>query len=180
MSNISSGRLTLLTIAIHLDMSEARAQDVMRALRIDWKKAELDDVRTAYIRDIREKAAGRGGDEQLDLTRQRARQASADADLKELQYWRAVDELVAVADIEPRLASWAVAIRSEVLSATDKLLAQIESQHDIAIDREASAAIVASALAAIAAYPGVSRDDAGQNSDTDTAAGAHLDADMAG
>ena len=104
--------------------------------------------------------------------RQRARQASADADLKELQYWREVGELVAVVDVEPRLAGWAVAARSEVLSATDKLLAQIESQHDITIDREISAAIMTSALHAIAAYPRLTRPGVESDSDSHPATSA--------
>ncbi|SDR38632.1 hypothetical protein SAMN04490186_5887 [Pseudomonas grimontii] len=52
---------TQLEIAEHLDMSERAARDVLKRLNLDWQAVSLADIRTAYIRDLREKAAGRGG-----------------------------------------------------------------------------------------------------------------------
>lgn len=144
---------TLREIAAHLDMSEANASTQMRALGVDWKETTLDECRIRYIRDIREKAAGRGGDEQFSLTQARARQAIADATLKELDYFERIGELVAVQDLEPRLAAWAVAIRAEVENAVARIIAHIESKHGIEIDQAAIDGFVCAALDAAAAHP---------------------------
>lgn len=107
----------------------------------------------AYCSNLREVAAGRGGDDQASLTQARARQAIADATLKELDYLERVGELVAVQDLEPRLSAWAVAIRAEVENAVARIIAHIESKHGIEIDQAAIDGIVCAALDAAAAHP---------------------------
>lgn len=47
-------------VADHLDMSERNARDVLKALDLDWQTASLDEIRTAYIRDLRGKPLGAG------------------------------------------------------------------------------------------------------------------------
>lgn len=167
--------LKLREIAQHLDMSESNASSTMRDLGIDRATADLTACRVAYIRDLREKAAGRGGDDQYNLTQQRARQASADAALKELDYLERTGELVAVKELEPRLASWAVAIRAEVENAVARIVAHIESKHGIEIDQAAVDAIVCAALDAAAAHPLDGDDDAASR--VGTAAEAEEDPD---
>lgn len=58
-------------IAEHLDMSERNARDVLKGLTLDWQTASMDEIRTAYIRDLRAKAAGRGGSQLEELNRAR-------------------------------------------------------------------------------------------------------------
>ena len=67
-------------IAAHLDMSERNLRDVLRALDLDHKEVPLSAIRTAYIRRLREEAAGRGGEATFELSAERARLAREQAD----------------------------------------------------------------------------------------------------
>lgn len=42
-------------IAQHLAMSERNCRDALKSLSIDWTEAILDEIRTVYIRDLRDK-----------------------------------------------------------------------------------------------------------------------------
>nr|VFK48101.1 MAG: hypothetical protein BECKTC1821E_GA0114239_11028 [Candidatus Kentron sp. TC] len=61
---------------------------------IDYRESNLSTIRIAYIRDLRETAAGRGGEEQAKLTLQRTRQAEADANLKMLELFARAERRV--------------------------------------------------------------------------------------
>lgn len=67
-------------IAAHLDMSDRNLRDVLRALDLDHKEVPLSTIRTAYIRRLREEAAGRGGEATFELAAERARLAKEQAD----------------------------------------------------------------------------------------------------
>jgi hypothetical protein len=140
-------------IAEHLDLSERRVRDVLNELGVDWKATPLDAIRTAYIRYLRERAAGRGGDEQGALSRARTQQALADARMKELQYYRELKLLVPVEELEPALRDWAAMARGEVRNAVEKLLAAIRSQHGVEVATDVVEGILHPAFRAIAAYP---------------------------
>lgn len=144
---------TLKEIAEDCDMSEANASIVMRALGVDWKTATLAECRWRYIRDLRATAAGRGGDDQGNLAKQRARQAAADANLKELEYQVRTGELVDMNVILPLLESYAVSASAEIQNMVAKLVAAIESKHGIEIDQGTVDDMLCTALDAIAAYP---------------------------
>ncbi|MDD3519023.1 MAG: hypothetical protein PHQ14_11790 [Chromatiales bacterium] len=107
----------------------------------------------AYCENLRTQAAGRGGDDQFELTKQRARLAEADARLKELDYHERIGNLVAVSELEPALMSWASFARGEFENAFEGFVASIESRHDITIDEAELRAFINPALNAIAAYP---------------------------
>jgi RecB family endonuclease NucS len=62
LQKVNKGQVDQAFVARHLDMSERNLRDVLRGLGIDWPVDSIDSVRVAYIRDLREKAAGRGGD----------------------------------------------------------------------------------------------------------------------
>jgi hypothetical protein len=141
--------LTLKAIAAHVFMSEAAASNKMRDLGIDWQNSSLDYIRERVITDYRETAAGRGDE----LSKQRARQASADANLKELQYHKEVRDLVPAREVDQLVAAWAVAGRGEIQNAWAKLIAAIESKHGIEVDRAECDDILRPALGAIGAYP---------------------------
>lgn len=60
-------------LAEHLDMSERNLRDVLAVLDIDHKRVAQAAIRVAYIRHLRETAAGRGtGAGGLDLAQERA------------------------------------------------------------------------------------------------------------
>lgn len=66
------GQPTQQEIAAHLDMSERNLRDVLQAVGLDHKQVPLSTIRIAYIRKLREEAAGRGGNGPLDLAQERA------------------------------------------------------------------------------------------------------------
>jgi hypothetical protein len=150
-------------IAKHLDLSERRLRDVLGELGINSKAVSLDVIRVAYIRDLRNKAAGRGGDDQGALSKARTKQALADAAMKELQYYRELKLLVPAAEIEPALREWAAVARGEVQNAVEKLLAAIRSQHGVEMDADAVEGILHPAFRAIAAYPALQVPDGAQD-----------------
>lgn len=61
-------------IAEHLDMSDRNLRDLLQALGMDHKQVSLSALRVAYIRRLRDQAAGRMGNETggLDLVQERA------------------------------------------------------------------------------------------------------------
>jgi phage terminase Nu1 subunit (DNA packaging protein) len=69
--------LTQQAIADHLDLSQPSVSILMGELGIDWKAADLDQIRIAYIRRLREQAAGRAATGDLDLATERAALARA-------------------------------------------------------------------------------------------------------
>lgn len=140
-------------VAEHLDMSERNARDVLKTLGIDWTKSNLDAIRIAYIRDMREKAAGRGSSELMAKTMAQTREATASAQIKELQYLREVAAVVLVEELEPKLAAWAVLARSETLNALDKLIATIHGKYGITIEQAIIDELFGPAFNAIADYP---------------------------
>ena len=88
-------------IASHLDMSQQAVSELLEQFGIDWKKADLSDIRVAYIRRLREAAAGRGGEGAVgELASERARLAREQADKIAMQNAVTRGELAPVALIE--------------------------------------------------------------------------------
>ncbi len=71
-------------IAKHLDLSTRQIRELQSA-GIFLKGATLDEARLAYIRRLREQAAGRSATNGLDLASERARLAKAQADKLEIE-----------------------------------------------------------------------------------------------
>lgn len=169
------GTLKLREIAEHLDMSESNASAIVRDLGIDRETADLAACRVAYIRDLREKAAGRNSDRTA-LDAAKTRQAQADAQLKELDYFERVGALVPAAQVAPLVGGWATTARAEVHNAVEKLIAGIESKHGINIEPEFVEDTMGSAYSAIAAYPGQPGAGAAAGGPPMAADQAHVDA----
>lgn len=125
---------TLKVIGNHLDMSERNAGTICQNLGMDREQRTIDEIRTAYIRDLREKAAGRGGDAQGELVLARIRETNTNADLKELMVKEKAGELVNIEDIEPQLVSMVTAAKQELLSLPEKLGGDIKALYGVEID----------------------------------------------
>ncbi len=121
-------------IADHLDLSQKAVSDLMEHLAIDWKRASLDSVRIAYIRNLRAKASGHQSEDGLDLVRERVLTERVDRELKELQVAEKKSVLINVAELEPQLMNMIGAFRSELLSRDDKLKAEIDALYGIDTD----------------------------------------------
>lgn len=97
-------------IAEHLDLSQAAVSQWLGRLGIDLKASDLDKIRVAYIRAIREQAAGRAASGDLDLATERARLAREQADKIAMQNAVTRGELTQTVIIEQVLAGTAAKI----------------------------------------------------------------------
>lgn len=96
--------LTQQGIAEHLDLSQSAVSQWLDRLGINWKVATLDEIRVAYIRELREQAAGRAAAGDLDLATERAGLAKAQREKIEMQNAVTRRELAPVVLIEEVLA----------------------------------------------------------------------------
>ncbi len=92
--------LTQQKIADHLDLSQQAASQLLADLGIDWKTSTLNEIRVAYIRRLREQAAGRATVGDLDLAGERAALAKAQRERIEMQNAVTRGELAPVVLIE--------------------------------------------------------------------------------
>lgn len=125
---------TQVEIARHLGLSERRLRDVLAALGLDHTVDSLDDIRLAYLSDLRDKAGGRGGDDQKALTRARTMEATASAELKILLVKEKSGQVVLVEEVEPMFLAMVTAARTEFLSMPDKLVGELKALYDIDVD----------------------------------------------
>lgn len=97
--------LTQEAIAKHLDLSDRSVREFLTVANMDHKVSTLAEIRIAYIRRLREMAAGRaGGGGGLDLVTERARLAKEQADKIAKQNKVTDRELAPVTLIEEVLA----------------------------------------------------------------------------
>lgn len=143
---------TQLEVATHLDMSERNARDVLKALGIDWTGSSLDEIRTAYIRDLRDKAAGRGGDQSSELAKARTEEAVVKAALGRLLYHEKLGTLVPVADVEGPLLDWAGYTAQQIRVGFDDLKSKVETKYQVEIDPEMVNKVVGSTTSRIEGY----------------------------
>ena len=127
-------QLSKAEIAAHLDMSERNLTDVLRGLNLDYKIHDVEEIRAAYIRDLREKAAGRGGDHQIESTLARTRKDTAQATLYEIQIEEKAGQLIPVAKIEPFITSSIVAARQYILSLPRKWSQELKALNGLDIE----------------------------------------------
>lgn len=125
--NHVDGALTQATIGEHLDMSERNARDVLKALGLDHRRSTLAEIRTAYIRDLREKAAGRGGDDQYNLTRQRAEESAVKTAMMRLEYNQKIGVLVPADAAAQAISDWCSSANREYRTGINKLISEIQN-----------------------------------------------------
>lgn len=101
-------------IARHLDLSTRQVRE-LQAAGVFSKGATLDAARIAYIRRLREQAAGRSATNGLDLASERARLAKMQADKLEIELEARRGDLVSVSDAEEGWAALVNAFRSRML-----------------------------------------------------------------
>lgn len=139
-------------IAAHLDMSERNCRDMLKGLGIDWTQATLDDVRVAYIRDLREKAAGRGGSQAELLAIARTQESTVKAANGRLTYHEKLGTLVPTADAAFALNDWASFGNREYLAGFEKLTQELEATLKVSIDRGMVERIAGSTVKRIGGY----------------------------
>ena len=83
---MTGSELGQVAIASHLDLSDRALREFFAAKRLDWRNMTLAEIRVAYIRHLREMAAGRATSEEgLDLATERAHLARAQREKIDMQ-----------------------------------------------------------------------------------------------
>lgn len=98
-------------------MSQQAASQLLAEIGIDWKAATLTEIRVAYIRRLREIAAGRAAAGDLDLATERAALARAQREKIEMQNAVTRGELAPVTLIEEVLTK----VASKVAGVLDAI-----------------------------------------------------------
>jgi phage terminase Nu1 subunit (DNA packaging protein) len=101
-------------IALHLDLSARSVRD-LQAAGLFRLGASLDEARTAYIRKLREEAAGRSTSNGLNLANERALLARAQTEKTELEIAVKKEELISLAEAERGWCSLVGAFRAKML-----------------------------------------------------------------
>ena len=132
-------------IAEHLDISERQLRDVLSRLKLDHKVNSLEEIRLAYIRDLREKAAGRTPTtHRQKLDEAKTREAIASAQMKELELFKEHTLVLDRTQVLDAMDQWTIIAKSEYENSVDKIIALIEDQYEVSIDRESINGIVES------------------------------------
>ncbi len=103
-------------------------------LKREYEAMTLDEVRRLLVRHYSEIAAGRGGDDQFNLTQERARESRLKGDLLQLQIQEKSGVLIPADAVEQQWTALVVACKTELLLIPDKLAATLKALHGIDID----------------------------------------------
>lgn len=139
-------------VADHLDMSERNARDVLKALDLDWQTASLDEIRAAYIRDLRGKAAGRGGSQLEQLNRARIDDLQQKSANGRLAYHEKLRSLIPASEAERVLSDWASFANREYLGGLERIIQEIENVQKLTVDRTVVAKVAGPTTERIAGY----------------------------
>ncbi|GGA80717.1 hypothetical protein GCM10011369_23340 [Neiella marina] len=140
-------------IAKHLDLSDRQLRDVLKRLGLDHKSDSLEAIRLAYIRDLREKAAGRTPTETRHrLDEAKTREALASAQMKELDLYKEHKLILDLEQVREAMEQWVTVAKSEYENSVEKIIALIEDQQGVSIDREPISGIIDATCRVIGDY----------------------------
>lgn len=124
-------------IADDLGLSQVAISNALNAIGLfkrEWESLTLAEARQLLVRHYTEVAAGRGGSEQYNLTKERARESRLKGDLLQLQIQEKAGALIPAAAVEREWLSLVVAARSELMLLPGKLAHQVKVLHGVEID----------------------------------------------
>jgi hypothetical protein len=170
--------LTQQDIAAHLDLAQQNVSAMVQKLDFDWRIATLDEIRIAYIRQIRAQASGHRTEDGLDLVRERVMTERVDRELKQYTLAEKKGLLINVEQLEPELVQMVGAFRIELLARDDKLKADLDQLHGIDIDIQVLNEYTFSALSHLARYDAGDPFAADAGGERDGAAGADIADDL--
>lgn len=132
-------------IADHLFMSERNVRDVLAQIadRLGfepaqpawWQDVSMDLIRRGYIEHQRDMAAGRGGDSQGALAQAKTEESVVKTAMLRLDYNRNIKLAIYAYDVAGVLNDWARYANREYTQGVHKIVSEIESAHEIEIDR---------------------------------------------
>ncbi|WP_186040554.1 MarR family transcriptional regulator [Burkholderia gladioli] len=127
---------TQLQIAEHLDLDQSAVSRFVDKIGLDYRDATIDDVRLAYIRHLREMAAGRGSSGGLDLVAERAKTEIVERELKLLALAEKKRELVNAQQLERAYGEMVTAFQIELLAFPDSLVQELRTLYGVDVDVE--------------------------------------------
>ena len=110
-----------LELAEHMDMSERTLREFLDTAGIDHKLATRTEIRIAYIRRLREMAAGRFADGDLDLAKERSLLARAQRERIEMENAEKRNQLIPADEVEPIMGEAVVYARERLLESVSRL-----------------------------------------------------------
>ena len=132
---------TINEVSRHIGVSPKYVQDLINEGIIERKgrgEYDLDVCRDAYIRKLREAAAGRASSGDLDLVAERARLAKEQADAKEMENAVERGDLVYIEDVAKQIENQLTKARTRLLAVPTKVAPEA---HASATVREVQALI---------------------------------------
>ncbi|WP_414451497.1 MarR family transcriptional regulator [Burkholderia sp. 22PA0099] len=123
-------------IADHLDLDQSAVSRFVDKLQLDYRAASIDEIRVAYIRHLREIAAGRSSETGIDLVAERAMTERVDRELKLLTLAEKRGQLVNAAQLEQAYGLMVGAFQTELLALPDKLVPELYALHGVQVDIE--------------------------------------------
>ncbi|WP_196221901.1 MarR family transcriptional regulator [Burkholderia ubonensis] len=123
-------------IAEHLDLDQSAVSRFVDKVRLDYRVASIDEVRVAYIRHLREMAAGRSSENGIDLVAERAMTERVDREIKLLTLAEKKGQLVNAAQLEQAYGLMVGAFQTELLALPDKLAPELYALYGVEVDVE--------------------------------------------
>jgi len=130
-------------IAAHLDMSDRSVRELLTTLGIDHKLSTLTEIRVAYIRKLREAAAGRATNGDLDLATERAALARAQRERIEMENAERRGQLARVDLIEPQLEDVFASARAFWINEPQRIANSLPGVDAVAVEEQLQAAFEA-------------------------------------
>ncbi|KVL84979.1 MarR family transcriptional regulator [Burkholderia stagnalis] len=128
--------LTQQQIADHLDLERSTVSRLVDRLNIDYRVVSIDEIRVAYIRHLRESAAGRASETGIDLVAERAMTERVDREIKLLTLAEKKGQLVNAEQLEQAYGQMVGAFQTELLALPDKLVQELRTLYGVEVDVE--------------------------------------------
>ena len=123
-------------IAKHLDLSVTAVSTFCKKHDLKYANMSMDKIRIFYIRQLREKAAGRSS-EKHNLTDERAKLAHINARKAEIELAKQEGTLVLVEDVNTAWAKVLASVRAKLLSIPSKIAKTCYGLERVQIQEEA-------------------------------------------
>lgn len=122
-------------IAEHIDLDQSAVSRFVEKADVDYRSASMDEIRIAYIRHLREMAAGRSSGTGIDLVAERAMTERVDREIKLLTLAEKKGQLVNAAQLEAEYGRLVDAFRSELLGLPERMAQKIRAIYGADVER---------------------------------------------
>lgn len=126
-------RVTQQQIAEHLDLSQKSVSEFLNKLGLDWRAASLDEIRVAYIWNLRDLADGHGSDGG-NLVMERVLTERVDRELKEFALAEKKAQLVSRSQLDPELRKMVRSFRADLRKFDIELKSEIDALYSIDVN----------------------------------------------